>query len=306
MSHITRRDFVKNSALAAAGIGLAHRLSFPMSTEIIYRAIPSTGEKIPVIGLGSWITFDVGNSAAERSPMREVLRQFAQMGGKVVDSSPMYRRSEQVIGELAAELKLSGDLWFVTKVWTTGEESGKGQIRNSTQLFGQYPKLLQVHNLVDFNTHIKTLRRLKEEGKIKYAGITHYVDSAHEDVKRILKAETLDFVQINLSIRGRKAEDSLIPLAVDRGVAVIINQPFETGALFRAVGKAPLPAWAKEWEISTWAAYFLKYIVSNPAVTCTIPATSQVAHLKENMAALSGPLPDAKTRQKMIEYFKNL
>ncbi len=306
MRPVTRRTFVRNSALAAAGVGLAAWSSKVMEEEKILRTIPSTGEKIPAIGLGSWITFDVGDSEPERAPMREVLRNFARLGGKVVDSSPMYRRSERVIGELASELKLANDLWMATKVWTTGEEPGKGQIRNSVKFFGGYPKLLQVHNLVDFNTQIKTLRQLKEEGKIKYVGITHYVDSAHENVARILKAETLDFVQINLSIRGRKAEDFLLPLAADRGVAVIINQPFETGVLFRVVGNARLPAWAGEWGITTWAAYFLKYIVSNPSVTCTIPATSQVVHLKENMAALSGPLPDAKTRQKMIEYFENL
>lgn len=300
--NISRQQFVRQCGLSLAGAILLPGFTASSMKQIL-RTIPSSGEKIPAIGLGSWITFDKGSSENDLAPLREVLKSFAAAGGKVVDSSPMYGRSEAVIGKLAAELKLTDKLWFATKVWTSGEKSGRDQIDNSIKLFQKTPVLLQVHNLLDFNTHIKTLRQLKEQGKIKYIGITHYVNSAHEDMSRIIKKEKPDFIQIFLSVRNRVAENSLLPLAADNGVAVIINRPFETADLFRAVGNAPLPAFAAEWGITTWAAFFLKYIISNPHVTCVIPATSQPNHLAENMAAGLDPLPDEATRKKMIDYF---
>jgi len=304
MTHpdISRQEFVRQCGIALAGSILLSNMHDKAASQV-FRTIPSSGEKIPAIGLGSWITFDIGSSGKEEAPLREVLKLFAESGGRVVDSSPMYGRSEAVIGKLAAELNLTEKLWFATKVWTNGEKKGRDQIDNSTRLFQKAPTLLQVHNLLDYSTHIKTLRQLKEQGKIRYIGITHYVNSAHSEMARIIKTDKPDFIQIFVSIRNRVAENVLLPLAADNGVAVIINRPFETSDLFRAVGNAPLPPFAADWGIHSWAAFFLKYIVSNPHVTCVIPATSKPVHLKENMAACFDPLPDETTRKKMIDYF---
>jgi diketogulonate reductase-like aldo/keto reductase len=299
--NISRQQFVRQCGISLAGAVLLPRMQSP--SKQILRTIPVSGEKIPVIGLGSWRTFDIGNSENEQAPLREVLKLFVESGGKVVDSSPMYNRSEAVIGKFAAELKITDKIWFATKVWTTGEQSGKTQIENSFANFKKAPALLQVHNLLDYTTHIKTLRKLKEEGKIKYTGITHYVNSAHEDMARIIKTDKPDFIQIFLSIRNRVAENNLLSLAADNGTAVIINRPFETGDLFSTIGNTPLPPFATDWGINTWASFFLKYIISNPHVTCVIPATSKPEHLKENVAAGFDPLPDAATRKKMIDYF---
>jgi diketogulonate reductase-like aldo/keto reductase len=300
--NISRQQFVRQCGLSLAGAMLLNELS-PMRSNQVFRTIPSSGEKIPAIGLGSWITFDCGDSEKELAPRREVLKLFFDAGGKIVDSSPMYGRSEAVIGKLAAELRITDKLWFATKVWTNGEKSGRNQVDNSFRLFQKAPALLQVHNLLDYTTHIKTLRQLKEQGKIKYIGITHYVNSAHDEMARLIKTEKLDFIQIFLSIRNRVAENSLLSLAADHGTAVIINRPFETADLFRAIGNTPLPPFAADWGIKTWAAFFLKYIISNPHVTCVIPATSKPEHLKENVAAGFEPLPDGAARKKMIDYF---
>lgn len=294
---ISRKVFLKQSSLSLAGLCLLPYTGKIKPAEQIFRTIPSTGERLPIIGMGSWLTFDVGTSEAERAPMRGVLQAFVGAGGKVMDSSPMYGQSEKVIGQLAHELKVADKLWVATKVWTHGEQSGLSQIDTSVKLFKKQPFLLQVHNLVDVNTHLKTLRKLKEEGQVKYIGVTHYLNSAHQNLANILKEEPIDFMQINLSVSNTAAEDYLLPLAADKGVAVIINQPFHTGALFRTVEGILLPEWAQEWGISTWASFFLKYIISHPAVTCVIPATTQVAHVKENMAAGYAPLPDLKTRK---------
>ena len=267
------------------------------------RKIPSSGELIPAIGLGSWLTFDVGDSNEELTPMRNVLKAFAQAGGTVIDSSPMYGRSEKVIGKLANELGITEKLWMATKVWTSGEKQGKAQIENSRSYFQKWPSLIQVHNLQDVKTHLKTLRALKEEGKLKYIGITHYLNSEHNELAALVKTEKPDFIQVNVSIRNTAAEDYLIPLAADQGVGVIINRPFETGALFNTVNGISLPPWSKEWGITTWAAFFLAYIISNENITCTIPATSKPGHLKENMAACFEPLPAKADRKKMIEYY---
>ena len=304
METYSRKTFLQKSLLSAAGLFAAPLLLSTAGKEMVLRAIPSTGEKVPAIGMGSWLTFNVGEKAEQRAPMRQVLKTFVESGGRVIDSSPMYGRSERVIGELAGELGVTDKLWVATKVWTSGEEAGKSQISNSVELFRKWPAVLQVHNLLDLKIHLKTLRKLKDEGKLKYVGITHYVNSSHERLANLLKTEPLDFLQINLSVRNTASEDYLLPLAADRGVAVIINQPFETGALFNHVQGVPLPPWAKDWLIGTWASYFLKYIISNSSVTCVIPATTQVAHVKENMAAMYSPLPDGNTRQKMVEYFK--
>jgi len=302
---ISRLSFLIQTTAGSLSLIFPNVFKDRRSAAMITRKIPSSGELIPAIGLGSWITFNVGDSENELAPMRNVLGAFVDAGGKVIDSSPMYGRSEKVIGKLAAELNVTDKLWFATKVWTTGESSGKTQIENSREYFKKWPVLLQVHNLQDLKTHLRTLRALKEEGKLKYIGITHYLDSEHEPLANVVKSEKLDFIQVNFSIRSRSAENYLLPLAAERGVGVIINKPFESGALFPAINNVSLPTWSKEWGISSWSAFFLKYIISNTNITCTIPATSQVSHLKENMAACFGPVPDEATRKKMVEYFLN-
>lgn len=301
-SPVNRRSFIKHSGILAASA------VFPFKDAIMYeplllRKIPSTGEQIPAIGLGSWLTFDVGTSPSELAPVRSVIKAFYETGGRLIDSSPMYGRSERAIGDAMAQLEITDKLWLATKVWTTGEERGKQQIENSRALFKTWPKLLQVHNLQDLRTHLRTLKALKAEGRVKYIGLTHYVNSAHKEMAELVKSEKPDFIQINVSIRNTAAEDYLIPAAADHGVAVIINRPFETGALFDAIGRAPLPAWAMDYDIKTWAAYFLKFIISNSDITCTIPATSKENHVRENMEACFGLLPDQAGRKKMQEYF---
>ena len=302
---ISRLMFLRQSSAASLCLFMPGFFSAPQTGKMVTRKILSSGEMIPAIGLGSWITFDVGNSEDELRPMRNVLKAFVDAGGKLIDSSPMYGRSEKVIGQLASSLNIADKLWIATKVWTSGERAGKIQIENSKALFKKWPSLIQVHNLQDVNTHLKTLRALKEEGSLKYIGITHYLNSEHEELVRLVKSEKLDFIQLNLCIRNTAAENYLIPLAAEKGVSVIINRPFETGALFNSINNIKLPNWSKEWGMTTWAAFFLKFIISNPNVTCAIPATSQVAHLKENMAACFEPLPDEATRKKMSDYFKS-
>ena len=287
------------AALAAGSVSPALAQSPRMS-----KPIPSTGEALPVIGLGTWQTFDVRGEAAAQ---REVLKVFAELGGRVVDSSPMYGAAESVVGELAAGLGLHKRLFMATKVWTSGAEEGVRQMEASLRRMGvERMDLLQVHNLLDVQAHTRTLREWKERGRVRYIGITHYSASAHAAVERWLKAEAYDFVQINYSLGEPQAERRLLPLCAERKVAVIANRPFAEGALFRKVKGKPLPAWAKEYGIASWAQYFLKWIVSHPAVTCAIPATANPAHVKDNLGAMHGALPDAAARRRMAEYFSGL
>ena len=283
------------------------QFKFNYEGEIEKRVIKSSGAKIPVIGLGTWQTFDVDNSEEERAALREVLRTLVAKGASVIDSSPMYGASETVVGDLSTELKIRDKLFLATKVWTSGKEAGINQMNESfSKMKTKTMDLMQVHNLVDVHTHIKTLRSWKEQGKIKYFGITHYTSSAYPDLIRIIKNEKPDFVQFNYNISVREAENELLPLAEDKGVAVIINRPFEEGALFTSVRGKNLPEWAKEYDINSWGQYFLKFILSNPAVTCVIPGTIKVKHLEDNLGAGFGKLPDQAGRKKFIEYFKNL
>ncbi|OJV12881.1 MAG: aldo/keto reductase [Dyadobacter sp. 50-39] len=306
MKHIfTRRQAL--AGLAAAGAGLA--LSpFNSSANldikmILERKIPSTGERLPVVGLGSWQQFDVGPGAAERAPLKAVLQKMQGMGGRLIDASPMYGRAEQVIGDLTTDLNLNDRFFFATKVWTTGKQEGIDQMSASLRKMKRKKiDLMQVHNLQDWETHLKTLKDWKAEGKIRYVGITHYTDASHARLEQIVKSENIDFVQFNYSIRSRNAEKSLLKAARDRGVAVIINEPFEQGALFRAVKGKELPGWASDYDIKSWAQFFLKYIISNDAVTCVIPGTSDVKHLVDNLAAGEGRLPDEAGRNKMREW----
>ena len=273
-------------------------------TRRMTKPIPSTGEALPVIGLGTWQTFD---ARGDKTAQREVLKIFAEMGGRVVDSSPMYGAAESVVGELSAALGLRDRLFMATKVWTSGAEGGVRQMEDSFQRMRvERMDLMQVHNLLDVGTHTRTLREWKERNRVRYIGITHYSASAHAEVERWLKAEAYDFLQINYSLGERDAEKRLLPLCAERKVAVIANRPFAEGSLFRKVKGKPLPPWASEYGIESWAQYFLKWIVSHPAVTCAIPATANPAHVRDNLGAGRGGLPDAAARRRMAEYFSGL
>ena len=301
---ISRREFLACVASAAA---LALAEGRAMAESIVRKPIPRTGETLPVIGLGTWQTFDVGTNQAARAPLKEVLREFVRAGGSVIDSSPMYGNSETVAGDIAHELGLHKQLFLATKVWTSGREAGVRQMDESfRRLRAPRMDLMQVHNLVDYRTHLETLRRWKEQGKVRYIGVTHYTSSAYDQLARVLASEELDFVQFNYSLAEREAETRLLPLAAEKQLGVLVNRPFAEGRLFRRAAGKPLPSWAKEIGCASWAQFFLKFIVAHPAVTCAIPATSKVAHLTENMRAGLAPMPDAATRQRMARYFDEL
>lgn len=303
-SELSRRDMLKKLGASWAGAGLFP--PSPLSTNVqtmIKRKIPSTGEALPIVGLGTWQQFDVGLSENERQQLTEVLIQMIEKGGKVIDSSPMYGRSEQVIGELSVPASINERLFYATKVWTTGKEAGIRQMQESmAKMRRKTLDLMQIHNLVDYRTHLQTLYKWKDEGRIRYIGITHYTASAHEELERIIKAEKIDFVQFNYSIRVRNAEKRLLNTAKEKGVAVIINEPFESGTLFGAVKGKKLPEWAAENDINSWGQYFLKYILAHEAVHCVIPGTSNPKHVIDNMGAGFGRLPDEKLRLEMINY----
>jgi diketogulonate reductase-like aldo/keto reductase len=274
--------------------------------SILTRPIPKTGEALPVIGLGTWQTFDAASEAA-RKPLRDVLAQFVRLGGRVIDSSPMYGRSEAVVGDLATALGVHKELFIATKVWTTGRDAGIRQMEESfSRLRASRIDLMQVHNLVDWQTHLKTLRAWKAEGKVRYIGVTHYTESAYGDLERVIKNEELDFVQLNYSIAERAAERRMLPLAVDRRLAVLVNRPLAEGGLFRKVRGKPLPDWAADIGAASWAQFFLKFVLGHRAVTCAIPATSRVDHLGDNMGAGRGPLPDEAMRKRMADYVDKL
>jgi diketogulonate reductase-like aldo/keto reductase len=283
----TAMPLPRGTAVASAG---------PIQT----RPIPSSGEAIPVIGLGTWRTFDVGPGVEARGPLAEVLQRFVALGGRVIDSSPMYGAAESVVGDLAAELGLGEKLFLATKVWTTGRDAGLAQMEQSLRrLRGRRVDLMQIHNLRDWRTHLRTLREWKAQGRIRYVGVTHYTESAYDELERVLRAEPLDFVQVNYSLVERGAERRILPLARERGVAVLVNRPFSEGDLFRRVRDRALPGWAAEIDCQSWAQLFLKWILAHPAVTCAIPATSRVQHLVDNMQAGGGRLPEEALRERL-------
>jgi diketogulonate reductase-like aldo/keto reductase len=293
---LTRRAVLRLMA-AAAGAGPARANA---SSPILTRPIPSSGEAIPAVGLGTWRTFDVGAGGGARAPLKDVLRRFVELGGRVIDSSPMYGAAESVAGDLAAELQVADRLFWATKVWTSGREAGIRQMEQSLErLRVRRLDLMQIHNLLDWRTHLRTLREWKQAGRVRYIGVTHYTAGAYDELERVLRAEALDFVQVNYSLGERDADRRILPLARDRGMAVLVNRPFSEGGLFQRVRGTPLPAWAAEIGCASWAQFFLTWILGHPAVTCVIPATSRVEHLVDNMKAGAGPVPDAATRQRM-------
>jgi diketogulonate reductase-like aldo/keto reductase len=297
---VRRRDAVR--LIGAAGLGMtvqrANAAGSGPDSALLTRPIPSTGEALPVVGLRTWQTFDVAPSA--RAGLEAVLGAFVELGGSVVDSSPMYGRSEEVVGDLAVKLGVQPKLFLATKVWTSGKTAGVRQMEDSMRkLRVARIDLMQVHNLVDVDAHLDTLAAWKREGRVRYVGVTHYTAGHHDAVVRIIAARPVDFVQINYSVGEREAETRLLPLARERGVAVLANRPFAGGDLFRRLRRRPLPAWAAEIDSTSWAQVFLKFVVSHPAVTCAIPATSQAAHLRDNMQAARGRLPDAALRARL-------
>lgn len=293
-------------AAPAALEALASAMEDPRALRIT-RPIPVSGETLPVIGLGTWQTFDVGADAARRSALAEVLRLLFAGGGKVIDSSPMYGRAEAMVGDLLVRLDARKLAFLATKVWTTGREAGIAQMRRSAELLRTATiDLMQIHNLVDWRTHLATMRRMKEAGQLRYIGITHYIASALPDLAAIIEREELDFVQLAYSIDEREAEARVLPLAIDRRVGVIVNRPFGSGALFSRVRGAALPRWAAELGCASWAQFFLKFIISHPAVTCVIPATGEPRHMADNLRAGYGRLPSSAERRRMVEYWRSI
>jgi aryl-alcohol dehydrogenase-like predicted oxidoreductase len=291
---VDRREAI--GFLAAVGAGAALPCASLAQQPTLARAIPASGEKLPAVGLGTWITFDV-TDAAERRARGEILRAFFDAGGRLVDSSPMYGASEETIG--AAMPPNAAPLFAASKVWTVGGLAGRRQMENSRALWRvKRFDLLQVHNFLDWETHLATLKQMKADGRVRYIGVTTSHGRRHDLAEKIMRQEKIDFVQFTYNVNDRDAEP-LFPIAAERGIAVIINRPFDGGNVFGAKTKTPLPGWGAEIGCSTWAEALLKFVVSQPAVTCAIPATSQVAHLRENMRALAGPLPDASLRRRI-------
>jgi len=273
---------------------------------LIRKSIHKTGEMLPAIGAGSWIQFDVGESHNERSPLLQVLKVMLEKGGTMIDSSPMYGNAEEVIGDLSQATKEADSFFYATKVWTSGKENGISQMFDSFKKMRRNKiDLMQIHNLVDWKTHIKTLQKWKEEGRIRYTGITHYTIHAHDELEKLVKTDLFDFVQFNYSIRVRNSERRLLQSCLDHGVSVIINEPFEKGALFSTVKGKKLPPWAAMYDIHSFAQFFLKFIISHPAVSCAIPGTSNPQHMLDNMNACYGRLPDEKTRLQMIRWIES-
>ncbi len=304
---LTRAEFFRLAAVAGAALAFPGAGSARAAGPQLMRVIPKSGEKIPAVGLGTARTFDVGADPAVRAPRREVVRLFIEEGGTVIDTSPMYGEAERVTGDLLADLGLQGRAFLATKVWTRGREAGIGQMNASMRLLrAKKIDLMQVHNLSDTRTQLRTLREWKEAGKIRYIGITHYTASALDNLAEWIKREpAISFVQFPFSIAVREAERRFLPFCADKGVATLVNRPYENGSLFRAVRGKKLPAWAREFAAS-WGQFFLKYILSDSAVTCVIPATRKPRHLLDNMGAGRGPLPDAAARRKMARLWQSL
>src|SRR5262245_35027061 len=307
MSKLSRRATLKG--IGALGIASALGASGARSETgaVITKPIPSTGEQLPVVGMGSWITFDVGDDKEARAERVKVLQAFFDGGGAVVDSSPMYLSSQAVIGHCLAQIPDKQSLFAATKVWILGKELGIGQMEGSRKLWGvERFDLLQIHNMVDWETHLETLLDWKQQGRVRYVGITTSHGRRHDDMETVMKTHPFDFVQFTYNILDREAEERLLPLAADRGIAVIINRPFRRGDLIERFGGKPLPEWASDIGCANWPQFLLKFIVSHPAVTCAIPATSRVDHMQGNIGAAYGDLPNAEMRARMIAYVEGL
>ena len=303
---LTRRQFL--AALAAAGLSVhMPALMAAPRDKPITRAIPSSGEELPVIGMGTWRTFNVGGDQRLVDERTRVLKTFLDLGGTLVDSSPMYGSADEVKGEALESQKAHDRVFSANKIWTGNGGATREQDKATRRKWGvKRFDLQQVHNLVAWESHLETLKEMKADGDIRYLGITTSHGRRHTDLARIMEREPLDFVQLTYNLSDREAEQRPLPLARERGIAVIVNRPFQGGSLFRRFQSKPLPGWAEEAGCGNWAEFFLKFTVSHPAVTCAIPATTRVEHMRENMGALHGKLPDEKQRQQMADYVAGL
>jgi len=303
---ITRRDILKLGASAAAGaLGATALNARAEASTLITRSIPSSGERLPAVGIGT--NRYRSGSEAEVAPLRETLKTFAAAGGKLVDTAPMYGSSEVVLGQLIGELGIRKQLFLATKVYASGRESGVEEMNDSfKRLRSDKIDLIQVHNLSDTATQLAAMREGKQSGRYRYVGVTTSLDAQYVDLEAVLKKQTLDFVQVDYSIGNRSAGERILPLALDRGVAVLVNLPLGRARLFSAVRGKPLPAWAAEFDCTSWAQFFLKYVIGHPVVTCAIPGTRKPQHMIDNLGAARGRLPDQATRRKMEQFFEAL
>ncbi len=302
-----RRTFL--TSLGALGLSTTFGLGRASATSktILTKPIPATGEALPVIGMGSWITFNVGANRKLRDKRVKVLQTFFDEGGGLIDSSPMYGSSEDVIGYCLKRISNKASLFSATKVWTVSKRLGIRQMEASQKLWDEDRfDLMQIHNLLDWKNHLETLKTWKTQGRVRYIGITTSHGRRHDELEKIMMEQPIDFVQFTYNIVDREAEKRLLPLAKKRRIAVIINRPFQRGVLFDRFASKTLPGWAGEFNCKNWAQFFLKFVISHPAVTCAIPATSQVEHMRENMGAAYGRLPDKNMRKRMIQYIENL
>jgi len=303
----SRRQFLQTSAAASLMVSLAPGFALAADSAVIKKTIPSSGERLSVIGLGTSRTFDVDSANAVTSPLMAVMQAFFDNGGQLIDSSPMYGSAEAVTGALVKQVTNKQDIFTATKVWTDGKREGIEQMERSMRRLGvDQIDLMQIHNLRDWQTHIDTLLDWKAEGRIRYIGITTSHGRYHDELEEILQQMPLDFVQFSYNILNRTAEQRLLPIAREKGIATLINRPYQRGSLFRKVKGKPLPAWAAEFDCASWGQFFLKFIAAHPAVTCIIPATSKLKHMVDNMAAGYGRLPDEATRQRMIRFIEAL
>jgi diketogulonate reductase-like aldo/keto reductase len=304
---VSRRQFLKTSGAASLMVSLAPGFALAAASAVIKKTIPSSGERLSVIGLGTSRTFDVDSDNAVTSPLMEVMQTFFDNGGQLIDSSPMYGSAEAVTGALVKRVKNKQDIFTATKVWTNGKHEGIEQMERSMRRLGvEQIDLMQIHNLRDWKTHIDTLVNWKAEGRIRYIGITTSHGRYHDELEDILQQLPLDFVQFSYNILNRTVEQRLLPIARDKGIATLINRPYQRGSLFRKVKGKPLPAWVAEFDCTSWGQFYLKFIAAHPAVTCIIPATSKLKHMVDNMAAGYGRLPDEPTRQRMIRLIESL
>lgn len=306
MKHITlsRRSFIRHACAGPVALGVLPRILPAMAGNVIKRAIPSSGEEISIMGMGTYSTF---SHATPMEQLGEVMQAFFDHGGQMIDSSPMYGPAEGIVGELLKTTRNTAGYFAATKVWIDGREAGIRQMNESMRLMGvETMDLMQIHNLRDWKVHLKTLKEWKEQGRIRYLGITTSHGRDHDELEHIMKTEPLDFVQLTYSAANRTTDARLLPLAQDRGIATIINRPYQGGSLFRKVRGKALPDWAGEIDCASWGQFFLKFIAGHPAVTCIIPATSKVKHILDNMAGGKGRVPDAAMRERMIDYLESL
>jgi len=303
----TRSCWTRRSALQlGAALAVAPALSFSKDKKMLTRPIPASGEELPVIGLGTYIVFDVESTPANIDARQAIVKSMIEKGASLIDSSPMYNRAEDVVGDIIKTSRNRDKLFLATKVWTNGKAAGERQMRASSERMNAgVMDLMQVHNLRDTDEHLATIRDWQAEGRIRYNGVTHYRAGALDDLEAAMRQHKPEFIQINYSLTERESDQRILPLAKDLGIAVLINRPFVAGRLFRAVRDRPVPDWAREFAES-WGQFFLKFIISHPAVTCVIPATSKIHHMADNLGAGFGSLPDDKTRQRMANYFASL